>query len=160
MIQFRYMNLTIRKATIKDLDSILELSDQLLQFHNQLDSYYTIYSKYEDHREYYQEQLTKKDTLYIVAEMDGNIVGFASCYIISIPKTKAPKIGVLVANFVQKEFRGKGVGTKLYNFRMNWFKKQKVSFVEMNVDARNKKALKLWKKFCFEDYQIKLKKKI
>ena len=154
------MLLKIRKARKKDLESILCLGDKLVQFHNNFDPYYTVYSKYEDSREYYQEQLTKKDTLYVVAEVGGNIVGFASCYIISIPKTKAPKIGVLVANFVQKEFRGKGVGTKLYNFRMNWFKKQKVSFVEMNVDARNKKALKLWKKFGFEDYQIKLKKKI
>jgi ribosomal protein S18 acetylase RimI-like enzyme len=154
------MTLIIRKATIKDLDSILELSDQLLQFHNQLDSYYTIYSKYEDHQEYYKDQLTKKGTLYIVAEKDKQIVGFASAYIISIPKTRAPKIGVLVANFVKKEFRGKGIGSALYQFRMKWFNKQKVQFVEMNVDARNKKALKLWKKFGFEDYQVKLKKKI
>ncbi len=149
----------IRKATTRDLNSILELSNEMMKFHSNLDDYYEIYSKYEDHKEYYKEQLKKKDTLYVVAEDDTkNIVGFASCYIISIPKTKAPKIGVLVTNFVRKQFRGHRAGTSMLNFRIDWLKKQKVKFLEMNVDARNKSALKLWRKNGFVDYQIKLKK--
>ncbi len=149
----------IRKATTKDLDSILELSNEMMKFYSNLDDYYEIYSEYEDHKEYYKEQLKKKDTLYVVTEDDNkNIVGFASCYIISMPKTKAPKIGVLVTNFVRKQFRGNGAGTSMLDFRIDWLKKQKVKFLEMNVDARNESALKLWRKNGFVDYQIKLKK--
>lgn len=147
-----------RKATKRDLGAILELSDLMMKFHTSLDPYYDIYTKYEDAREYYQAQLEKKGTLYIVTENENKeIIAFASAYIISIPKTKAPKIGVLVTNFVKKEYRGRGVGTEQLNFRMNWLKKHGVKYVELNVDARNKKAIQLWKKFGFKDYQLKLK---
>jgi N-acetylglutamate synthase-like GNAT family acetyltransferase len=42
----------IRKATKKDLDGILELADLMLDFHYKMDSYYKIYSKYENPREF------------------------------------------------------------------------------------------------------------
>jgi ribosomal protein S18 acetylase RimI-like enzyme len=148
----------IRKATSKDLDAIVELSDLMLKFHSDFDPYYSIYSKYEDHKQYYSDQLKKKDALYVVAENDKKeIVGFASAYMVSMPKTKAPKIGTLVTNFVKKEYRGKGFGTAMFNFRMDWLKKNKVKHVEMRVDAHNKKALRLWRKYGFKDYQIGLK---
>ena len=150
----------IRKANLKDLNQILEISKLLLDFHNDLDSYYTIYTKYEDHKKYYNDQLKKKNVIYFVAEINKEIVGLASGYIISIPKTKAPKIGVLVSNFVKDKFRNQGIGKKLLDARVEWFKKNGVTFLEMNVDTRNKKALSIWKKYGFKDYQIKLKKEI
>lgn len=152
------MTMKTRKATKKDLEAILELSDLMMKFHTSLDPYYDIYTKYEDSREYYKAQLDKKDTLYVVTENENKeIVAFASAYIISMPKTRAPKIGVLVTNFVKKAYRNKGVGTEQFNYRMNWFKKHGVKYVEMNVDARNKNVLALWKKFGFKNYQVKLK---
>ena len=149
----------IRKATKKDLDGILELAELMLDFHYGLDPYYKIYSKYEDPREFYSEHLQKKNVRYVVAEdSNGNLVGFASASITSIPRTKAPKIGTLIANFVRKEYRGKGIGTKLLKERMKWFKENNVKYVEMSVDVRNKKAIALWKKNGFKDCQVRLRK--
>jgi len=150
-----------RKATLEDLDSVVTLSDMMVKFHADLDPYYAIYSKYEDAREYYKKQLTKEGTLFVVTENDdGEIVAYASAYIISIENTDAPKIGVLVANFVRDEFRGKGIGTAQHDFRMNWFKENGVTYAEMSVDARNAHALGLWKSKGFTEYQIKLKKEL
>jgi len=148
-----------RKATKKDLEKLVYLSEKMTEFHSSFDPYYDIYTKYEDIRKFFEEQLNKKNFLYVVTENDKKeIVAFASAKIISIPKTRAPKIGVLVENFVLKEYRGKGVGLGQLGYRMKWFKNNKVKYVEMTVDARNKKALSLWKKQGFENYQIKLKK--
>ncbi len=154
------LEIKIRKANIKDIDKVLEISKLLLDFHNNFDTYYTIYSKYEDHKEYYTSQLKKKNTIYLLAEINKEIIGIASGYIISLPKTKAPKIGVLVSNFVKDKFRNQGIGKKLLDARIEWFKKNGVKFLEMNVDARNKKALNIFRKYGFKDYQIKLKKEI
>lgn len=148
----------IRKATSNDLESVLELSELMMKLHISFDVYYDIYTKYEDARKYYKEQLAKRGLLYVVAEDENKkIVAFASAYTISIPRTKAPKIGILVTNFVKEEYRGRGIGTMLYEYRMNWFKQKNVKYVEMNVDVRNTKALKLWKKYGFKEYQVKLK---
>jgi len=152
------MIMKTRKATKKDLEAILALSDLMVKFHTNFDPYYAIYTKYEDPKEFYKKQLAKKNTLYVVTENDKKeIVAFASAYIISIPKAKAPSIGVLVANFVKEKYRGMGIGTKQFTYRIDWLKRHHVKYVEMNVDARNKKALALWKKYGFKDYQVKLK---
>lgn len=149
----------IRKATKKDLNDILQLADLMLDFHHKMDPYYKIYSKYEDPREFYEKHLKNKNVKYVVAEDDNHeLVGFASASITSIPRTKAPKIGILITNFVRKEYRGKGVGTKFFKERMKWFKENGVKHVEMSVDIRNKKAIALWKKYGFKDYQVRLRK--
>ncbi len=149
----------IRKATRNDLEGIVRLSEEMLDFHCSLDPYYGIYRAHEDSSEFYKGELQKKDRLYLVAENgNGGIVGFASASITSIPDTNAPSIGILITNFVSKPYRGKGIGTAFHEKRMAWFKEQNVKHVEMNVDARNVKALEIWKKIGFKEYQIKLKK--
>lgn len=151
-------NIKIKKATVKDLDDILELAGLMLDFHHKLDKYYTIYSKYEDHKDFYKEMLSKKDTLFVLAKNeDGDTIGFGQASIISIPKTRAPKIGKLTSVFIKEEYRKQKVGTKIFNSLMYWFKKEKVKYVELHVDARNKKGLSMWKKLGFKDYQVNLK---
>lgn len=148
----------IKKATVKDLNDILELASLMLDFHYKMDPYYKIYEKYEDHREFYKSQLNKKNVQFLIAKNDeGEAVGFGQASIISMPKTRAPKIGKLISIFVKPEKRGKGAGRKIFENQMSWLKENKVKYIEMHVDARNKKALALWKKQGFKDYQINLK---
>lgn len=151
--------MNIRKATQDDLESIVWLSEEMLDFHCSLDPYYGIYRAYEDSTEFYKEELQEEHKLYLVAENEGgDIVGFASASITSMPDTDAPSIGILVTNFVSEPYRGKGVGTAFHEKRMTWFREHNVKHVEMSVDVRNTKALEMWKKSGFEEYQIKLKK--
>ena len=151
-------NIKIKKATVKDLDNILELSKLMMEFYHKIDPYYTIYSKYEDHREFYEGQLKKKNVRFVLAKNeDGEAVGFGQASIVSMPKTRAPKIGHLTSVFVKKEYRSKGVGKEIFKDIMNWFKKENVKYVELHVDARNKAGLNMWKKLGFKDYQINLK---
>ncbi len=148
----------IRKANIKDLDGILELADLMLDYHYKMDKYYKIYSKYEDARKFYRDQIKDKKRHFMVAENEKKeLVGFASGSIISIPKTKAPKIGNLIAIFVKKEYRRKKNGGELFEAMLKWLKDKNVKHVEMSVDARNKNGVNLWKKFGFQDYQLRLK---
>jgi hypothetical protein len=44
----------IRKANIKDLEGIIELTELMLNCHYKMDKYYKIYSKYDDTREFYK----------------------------------------------------------------------------------------------------------
>jgi len=151
-------NIKIKKATIKDLDDIVGLAGLMLDFHESFDKYYTIYSKYEDHKEFYKNQLQKKNAQFLIAkDKNGEAVGFGQSSIISMPKTKAPKIGKLISIFVKPEYRDKKIGKVIFEQQMEWLKKNKVKYIEMHVDARNKKSLALWKKYGFKDYQINLK---
>ena len=151
-------NIKIKKATIKDLNDVLELAGLMLDFHDEIDPYYTIYSKYEDHKEFYEGQLKKKNVRFVLAKNeDGEAIGLGQASIISIPKTRAPKIGKLTSVFVKEEYRKQKIGTKIFDSLMEWFKKENIKYVELHVDARNKKGLKMWKKLGFKDYQTNLK---
>ncbi len=140
------------------MDAIVGLAGLMLDYHCEMDKYYGIYSKYEDARKFYKDQLKSKNRRFIVAENEKKeLVGFASGTVISIPKTRAPKIGTLIAVFVRKEYRGEKIGEKLFKEMLKWFKSEKVKHIETSVDARNKRSVKLWKRFGFGDYQLRLR---
>jgi len=150
--------MNVRKATPNDLEGIVKLGNKMLDFHCTFDPYYCIYREYDDINDFYKDELCKKDRFYIVAENDDcELVGFASASITSIPNTPTPVIGSLIASFVSEDYRRQGIGTEFYKKRMDWLKSHNVKHVEMSVDAHNKTALELWKKFGFKNYQYKLK---
>lgn len=150
--------MNIRTATPNDLENIVKLGNKMLDLHCAFDPYYCIYREYDDITDFYRDELSKKGRFYVVAENDnGELIGFASASITSIPNTPTPVIGTLIASFVLEDYRRQGIGTKFYEKRMDWFKANNVKHVEMSVDAHNKTALNLWKKFGFKDYQYKLK---
>jgi len=148
----------IRQATTSDLNQLVILGNKMLDFHCAFDPYYCIYRQYDDITEFYESDLKKDDRFYVVAETDeGVLAGFASASTVSMPNTTAPAIGHLIANYVLEEYRNQGIGSEFYNKRMEWFKTKNVKHIEMNVDAHNEHALKIWKNKGFKEYQIILK---
>jgi len=54
--------------------------------------------------------------------------------------------------FVLKEFRGKGIGTKLISSFLDWCKHSKYDRVCVSASAQNTNAIKFYRKFGFKDY--------
>lgn len=94
------------------------------------------------------ESMKNKDNSTILVAEDGNrLVGYLlviggsarrnrhSCYIV---------IGIL------KEYRGKGVGSQLFDELERWASKHKLRRIELTVVTRNKAGLSLYKKMGFE----------
>ena len=94
------------------------------------------------------ESMKNKDNSTILVAEDGNrLVGYLlviggsarrnrhSCYIV---------IGIL------KEYRGKGVGSQLFDELERWASKHKLRRIELTVVTRNKAGLSLYKKKGFE----------
>ncbi len=150
----------IRKATKRDINTICLFAKKLQDFHTHIDPYYGIYDKFEDHRVFYEGELGNDERLYLIASVDEKDVAFASASIIHIDDENAPKIGYLIAVYVEKDFRGKGIGTLLYEKRVGWLKEQGVSYIEMSVDVRNKKVLKRYKEKGFREYKVNLVRRV
>jgi len=149
--------INIRKAKLKDINSILNLEKNLL------DSAYEIMNKFTqenlidfDLKEDYEKILlnyikgrifSKNDAIYI-AEKDGEIVGHM---IISKKKSypifKLEYYGRINTVFIKKEFRGKNISTKLKQEAINWFKKKGINRISLNVLPDNKIAIEAYKKW-------------
>ncbi|MED4223918.1 GNAT family N-acetyltransferase [Neobacillus cucumis] len=87
------------------------------------------------------------NNLFLVAEVEGNIVGFSRCEG-SILKRSAHKVEFGVC--VLKEYWGYEIGSNLLRESVQWSDDNGIKKVTLNVLETNDKAIKLYKKYGFE----------
>ena len=104
---------------------------------------------------YLRERFSEISTKLVVAEEDGEIVGFMLCLLEpNIPVYKERKIGVISDVFVKQQRRRKGLAKKMLDFAARWLKKNKVRTVRLNVAADNLEARAAWRMLGFEPFMI------
>ena len=104
---------------------------------------------------YLRERFSEISTKLVVAEEDGEIVGFMLCLLEpNIPVYKERKIGVISDVFVKQQRRRKGLAKKMFDFAARWLKKNKVRTVRLNVAADNLEARAAWRMLGFEPFMI------
>jgi len=103
----------------------------------------------------------KNNVLILVAEEKGHLIGYiwVKTHFLNYLKPKK-KVGYINELFVKKEFRGKGVSSKLMEKVLDWFKGQRIGFVSLGVFAQNSAAINLYKKFGFELFYSYMRKKL
>ncbi len=106
-------------------------------------------------------EIKEKNSLYLVAEEDGELKGYIRGCIINVkdPFFKPQKIGYLHAMVTKKKYRGKGVSNKLYTELLKWFRKNKCATVSLEVFATNP-AVKLYEKWGYKISTHKMWKKL
>lgn len=153
----------IRKANIKDLESILKLNSVLFKneyqkFDNTMDLRWT-HSK--EGKKYFKDKIVKKEGFVEVAEYNNNIIGYLIGGLSErVSHRKKAKYAELENMITDKKFRGKGIGRKLTKNFIAWCKKNKVNYVSVTASAGNKDAISLYKKSGFKDYDVVLEIKL
>lgn len=82
----------------------------------------------------------RKDSISIVAELDGQIVAYA-CVWISFDEADVANIAV------DEKFRGRGIGTKLFAEIIRQVKLRGVNALTLEVRVSNTAAIKLYENF-------------
>lgn len=100
------------------------------------------------------QQLKEQGSLMLIAEENGELVGFLSaergCYQ-RIRHTAYIVIGIL------QEYRGKGLGTALFKALDRWSLENQIKRLELTVMCHNEAGLHLYQKNGFEVEGIKKK---
>ncbi len=151
----------IRKASIKDLKDIIELNKKLFEYESK---------KFDDtlnldwsskNKEYFKESITSEESIAIVVDDEGIIVGYL---IGGIKKAedyrKIDRIAELDNMLLLQEYRSKGIGSKLCDEFTEWAKKKGVKIVRVVASARNGLAISCYKKKGFNDYNLTLEKEL
>jgi GNAT superfamily N-acetyltransferase len=152
----------IEKAKFKDTNEIAKLALNLFQYHSNLDIYYENNNKSLSVAvKTYGEWIKSRNFQFYVAKDKDLIVGF----IIGKIEKEEPiyfrkKKGIVIALFIEKKYRRKGLANNLYDKLVYWFKDNNVNNIEIYVHAKNKGALKTWKKFGFLTDSYKMRKAI
>lgn len=155
------MDITIRRATKKDLTRIVELSVQLYKTEQPFDK------NLKD--EYYEtkkgtkgllKDIKDKKRIFLVAIYEENVVGYIDGYIYDKEDVYIEKMAYLDRIIVDKNYKGKGIATKLVDEFSNQLKKENVKFIKLNAFKGNKPAIALYEKMGFYEYSVFYMKKI
>ena len=103
----------------------------------------------------FDEFLSSKKNIIIIVEADDGLIGY-----IHGEFYNNFKIGYISDIFVLKEFRQKGIATKLIESFIKFLKKRKYKILKLDVNMKNKNAIKIYKNWGFRPESIGMTKKI
>jgi len=152
----------IRKARENELETIQDLNYQLFQHDEEFDSSLNMNWPFEKiGHNYFRIRITGKEGICLVAEVDGQIVGYlAGAMIKPYSYRKIKKQAELENTLVKEDFRGQGIGEDLFREFINWSKKQGAERIKVTASAENQKAIKFYKRVGFASYTAELEYEI
>src|SRR3989344_201062 len=134
----------IRNFSKSDISSIAGLMRRMADFHHGLDPEYKAGEGYDDLEGERESWLADADILVLMAEEDGAVAGYMRISIEPAPAyLDEKKIGLVDDIFVTENYRRRGIAELLFAKAKDWFSKKRAHSVELNVDVRNKDAIKL-----------------
>ena len=153
------MNIKITKATSGDIVGIIEMIKQICDYHCNFDRYYKSFAEYNNLEKEVSGSLKDKNTIVLLAKLDKKIIGYCVGGVDSAPNyAQKIKIGYIYTVIISDEYRGKGIGGKILNELMKWFKQKNIKNIELEIDARNKLGIDFWKNNNFFTYRLKMRR--
>ena len=128
--------LSIREASFKDLFRIVKIERQNFSKPWGFSGF--------------SAELLKKDNLFLVAEIDGNVVGYIVCWILFDE--------AYIANIaVDINYQGMGIGSRLMESLFDVLSSKEIKRCTLEVRVSNVRAQKLYNKFGFKVVGIRKK---
>ncbi|MBU3897302.1 MAG: GNAT family N-acetyltransferase [Nanoarchaeota archaeon] len=151
----------IRTAKKSDIAIINKLDRESIKYHKKFDKdFHTVSENFwKIKKRSHKKAINNPTNLILVAELNGEVVGYIWGYIKKIMKYKIGKIQELVVTSKQRK---KGIGTKLINNMLRFFKGKKCIISEIDVFVGNLPTVEVYEKAGFikryHMMQIKLDK--
>ncbi len=156
------MNLTIRKATKKDLETVKNFTHKLNK--SQYDTYdKTINPDFalSSGGEKYLQRALSDDGAIFLAEKQNVPVGFIVATVESVGDFRTINTYCEIDfMWVDDAYRNQNIGTELIKHVEDWCRGRNIKRMRIAVDASNEAALRLYKKQSFKEYDIVLEKNI
>jgi len=125
--------MSIRKASVKDMNKCLEIE------------YPQTREKKEIFKNNFIRQVKKDDYLLLVAEINGEVMGFISCR-----KDAWNKLFYIEQLFIHEKQRGKGYGAELISEVIMKAKQLKFRMIFLDIPPQNKRAMKFYLRYGFQ----------
>ncbi len=145
---------TIRRAKSRDMAVITELWKQLSQEHADLDDRYALRSEAEIVWARWAGQRLRDDaSIVLVAESGTDCIGYLLGHADEAQPIFVQRSYATITDvFVTPEFRHKGVGSKLLEEALAFFKSRDLGHVRLNVLTKDKKGRAFYEKHGFGDF--------
>ena len=116
------------------------------------------YNKFIDEKfvvkDYFKNVIKNIDNILLCYEEDNLVVGYVFLKHVICDDVKGYLIDGL---FVEKEYRNRGIATKLLKESLNIVKDKDICFFDVGAMAENKTSLNLYKSLGFKEFKINLR---
>ncbi len=157
----------IRKAEDKDIESYIEMVTKLSKFNRINHPEECKYDEYEKILDSIRRRANEtfinrgKDIHILIVECDSKQVGYALAKIYnedSGADNGTGRMGLFDELYLDEDARGFGIGQKLLDEVINWFKSKGISRIKLHAYSWNENAKKLYNKNGFLEYAISYEK--
>jgi ribosomal protein S18 acetylase RimI-like enzyme len=156
----------IRKAKSRDMDQILAVCEDSMEYHAKFDDCFwttkdLVKNWRQKWRKYQAGVIRSKKKYSLVAEENGTIIGYINFQF----KKRAPilrqnKYLYIDDLAVSKKYRRKGAGTKLMKNVLNLARKKGAFAADLNVRTANSPAKNFYSKLGFKETMVEMVKKL
>lgn len=151
-------HLIIREAKIEDLDAVLNLCHQLVLYDYKFDN--TLDRNWADSaigRGLFTARIVNHDGIVLVADLDGQIVGYLIGGLIEpIPYRKVKVLAELEEIFVLDVYRSYAIGSKLLDRFYKWCRAEKAEKIQVVVSRDNHRGLNFYHRMGFHEHNMVL----
>ena len=145
--------MNIRKATKEDIDQIANVWEELHDYNVEVLGQAAVYRGKSGWEERYknllQDIFNNAESLVVVAEDEGKIVGFVNSTVSNM-FGDGPQHAYIDNTIIIKEYRGKGIGKKLYEYLENIFREQGVEGVTTDIFDNNDDSVKFHERLGYK----------
>lgn len=152
--------MNIRRFRKADLIKVLELCREVRDYHNQISDNYFKEQDDEYEQTDFLASLTDDNTIALVAENDGNIVGYLLADEKEVAYLRAPKL-MHICNFgVGKTYRNQGIGHLLMDEIVKIAEDRQVDEIKLGVFINNTAACHLYEQYGFKAVEQRMSLKL
>lgn len=144
----------IRSATLRDIPEIVRLWEELMDFHREIDPFFTRARNGADLFRRFAEQNVGNDAACVLVAMaEDGIVGYCQGMLDHHPPALAePDYGQVLDFMVTASHRHTGIGSQMFEALQAWFRKEGIRRIEVRHSTFNKPAAQFWPRMGFKPY--------
>jgi GNAT superfamily N-acetyltransferase len=152
---------TIRLFTPDDAKAVAALWESLVDFHQTLDK--DLPRATSGGGRIYVERMVSRigdaDTLVLVAEIDGHVVGYVLGAIVDLVPDMFERemCGFIADIFVEPDHRRHGIGRMLIDAVLDWFRSEGIRYYEWYVAAQNPTARAFWREMGGRELMVRMR---
>ena len=154
---------SIRKAIKEDLEVIVKLNTELFKHDHAFDD--TLDIAWPDSkwgRDYFIKRIKDIDSLTLIAEDDGEIVGYMIAHQTETPDhmKKDLKLAEIENTFIVSSYRRKGLGKEMYTVIEKWAKEKNANLITITASYNNEFGRSFYNKMGLIETDVTFQKKL
>ncbi len=145
----------IREATIKDMSAIIDLWEEMMNFHIEKSDLYLMRPNARNiYTNYLKNVLRNPDYIKLVFEDEEEVLAYLIATESSDPPVFEGRVGIILELSVAPKNRNKGIGEKLLADIEEYFNDKGIKRIECMVSYFNEVSKGFWSKNGYEPYNV------